>query len=139
MIQIRGDMMERDKLEEEVRELKEVVEIEIKENKKLKEAVTGLIQVVNEMKEISRRGSELTGVRRQILELLEEQDESLSVKEVADLTGRAETTVSGYLHDLYESGYLERKSQLVDVGETRRVRRLEYSIPPEKRRRWHYL
>lgn len=128
--------MEKERLEEEVKELKETVEREIKG---LKETVERLSQVVEGMTRTDMRGDELTGVRKQILKLLEEENEPLTVKEVADQMGRAETTVSGYLHDMYEGGFLERKSRLVNVGNTRRVRLLEYSIPQEKRRRWHHL
>ena len=117
--------MEKEKLEKEIEELKKTVK--------------ELSQIIEEMREKDMGRGEPTGVRRQILDLLEEQSKPCTVKEIADLIGRAETTVSGYLLDLHESGYLERKSELVNVSPTRRVRQFEYSVPQEKKRRWHYL
>lgn len=117
-------------------EMKKTVEEEIHD---LKKAVEELSQIIKEMNEKSEGRRPPTGVRKQILELLEKEDRPLTVKEVADLIGRAETTVSGYLLKLYEGGYLQRNSRLINVGETRRVRQLEYFVPQKKRRRWHYL
>lgn len=116
--------------------MKKSVEEEIRD---LKRTVEELSQTVREMNEKSERVRPPIGVRRQILQLLEEEERPLTVREVADIIGRAETTTSGYLLDLYEGGYLQRSSRLINVGETRRARQLEYFVPQKKRRKWHYV
>lgn len=129
--------MEKKKIsEEEASDLKISIE-------KLSENIAKLSESIQEMKEESMGGRApdraLTETRRRILKLLEEEERPLTVREVASLIGRAETTISGYLFDLYEGGYIERRSRLINVDESRRVRQLEYFIPIQKRRRWNYL
>ncbi|MBU7037026.1 MAG: helix-turn-helix domain-containing protein [Theionarchaea archaeon] len=110
------------------------VEEQIRE---LRESIEKLSQRIEEMKKAGVGTP--SGVRRQILKMLEEENEPYSVGEIAERIGRAESTVSGYLLDLYENGFVERNSRLINVGDSRRVRQLEYFIPQQKRRKWHYL
>lgn len=105
----------------------------------LRREVEELSRSIKEMKEQSVEENVLTGVQRRILQLLAEENKPFTVREISDLAERAETTVSGYLRELYKGGYLQRRSKLVEVGESRKVRQWEYWVPQEKKRKWQYL
>lgn len=105
----------------------------------LKREVQELSQSIKELREQSSKEAMPTGIHRKMLQILAEEGRPLTVREISDLAERAETTVSGYLRSLHKSGYLQRKPRLVGVGDTRRVRKWEYYLPEDKRRKWQFL
>ena len=113
-------------LEEEIAELRKTIVM-------LQETVEDLSS------QLRRSPSQPTGPKDEVLEILKERGEPMSIKEIAEEMDLAETTVSGYTLDLYRSGLLERSRRLVAVSPTRRVRKLEYYVPGKKKKKWHYV
>lgn len=120
-----------------------------KDSSKEKDLEKEIQSLRSEIRELATKIEELSGnqvhaprpkgPRAEILELLKECGDPMSVKEIAEEVGLAEATVSGYTLDLYKGGFLDRGKRLVQVSPTRRVRQLEYYVPGKRKKKWHYV
>ena len=110
-----------------------------KEIEQLRKQIEELTAMIKQSGMSQKDTSRPTGPRAEILRLLNQEEEPLSVKEIAEKVGLAEATVSGYTLDLYKGGFLDRDRRLVQVSPSRRVRQLEYYVPGKKKKKWHYV
>ena len=106
-----------------------------KEIEKLRKQVEELTALVKQSEVKRADKPRPTGPRAEILRLLDQEEEPLSVKEIAEKVGLAEATVSGYTLDLYKGGFLDRDRRLVQVSPSRRVRQLEYYVSGKKKKK----
>jgi len=111
------------------------LEKEIEELRKEIQELAATIKQFGEQADASRP----TGPKAEILRLLQRHGKPMSVREIAEEVGLAETTVSGYTLDLYKGGFLDRGRRLVQVSPSRRVRQLEYHVPSKRKKKWHYV
>jgi len=105
----------------------------------IRKIVRDLAATVEQLRENLPNVPQPTGPREEILEFLEKSERPMSIKEIAEVMGLAEATVSGYTLDLYKGGFIDRGRRLVEVSPTRRVRQLEYYVPGKKKKKWHYV
>jgi DNA-binding transcriptional ArsR family regulator len=125
------------KMRQTVKDLTSEVEKLRSERRADRQVIKKLAEQVKFLANDQTREPQPTGPRKEIYDLLKEQGEHMSIREISEEIGLAEATVSGYALDLYKNGFLKRGKRLVNVSPTRRVRRFEYYVPEEDD--WEYI